>query len=79
VLPNLHDANAKLSRSNVSEIVSARILALGPERPALGCVSIQQGAVDTVLLKDKLEFLEQKGFNLAGSPSKHLLPRHVER
>ena len=45
----------------------------------VGCVSVKQGSVDTVFLEDKLEFLEEKGFDLAGSPGKHLLPWHGER
>ncbi|HZL43465.1 MAG TPA: hypothetical protein VFD66_09320 [Verrucomicrobiae bacterium] len=41
----------------------------GVGQPPMRCVSVKEGSVDTVFLEDKLEFLEQKGFNLAGSPS----------
>jgi hypothetical protein len=53
--------------------------AFGVGQPPMRRVPIQQGAVDTVFLEDKLEFLEEKGFDLASGPGKHLLPRHGQR
>jgi hypothetical protein len=72
-------------RDDVRKPLAERLALLGQRdsfgvgQPPMGCVSVKQGSIDTVFLEDKLEFLEQKGFNLAGSPGKHLLPWHGER
>lgn len=46
---------------------------MGPARQRAW--AIQPDAVDTVFLQDKLEFLEEQGFDLASGPSQPLLPR----
>jgi len=62
-------------RDDVRKPLAERLALLGQGdsfgvgQPPMGCVSVKQGSVDTVFLEDKLEFLEQQGFNLAGSPS----------